>query len=85
MNRLTNIIEEMDLFFPREQCGTDTVYGCVSPSLQTSSAVSQRLSHTRTTPHLIVESALLIKILEELHVRFATPQIHVTDLKVAPD
>jgi hypothetical protein len=39
----------------------------------------------RITPALIVESTLLIKIVEELGVGLASPQFEIADLKVRPD
>jgi hypothetical protein len=35
--------------------------------------------------YLIVEAASAIKVVEECHVCFAAPKVHISDLKVAPD
>jgi len=41
--------------------------------------------HWGISPSLVVEAALLVQEVEELHVSFAAPQIEVTYLEVAPD
>lgn len=39
----------------------------------------------RVTPALVVKATLGVKILEEGGVRLAAPEVHVSDLEVAPD
>lgn len=41
--------------------------------------------HWRISPPLVVEAALLVQEVEELHVSFAAPQVKVAYLEVAPD
>jgi hypothetical protein len=35
--------------------------------------------------NLIIETTLLVEEVEELHVGFASPQVHVGDFEVTPD
>lgn len=35
--------------------------------------------------YLVVESSCLVQVLKELGVSFPSPEVEVTDLKVAPD
>ena len=41
--------------------------------------------HGRVAPALVVESALLVEVLEELHVGLAPPEVQVANLEVGPD
>lgn len=36
-------------------------------------------------PYLVIESACGVKVLEELHVRFASPESQIANFKVAPE
>jgi len=36
-------------------------------------------------PHLVVESALVIKVVEEISIRLAAPEVHIGNLEVTPD
>lgn len=58
------------------------MHGRISPSLDNSQ------DQTRTgggLAYLIIETTFLIEEIEELGISFATPEIKVRDLKVAPD
>lgn len=35
--------------------------------------------------YLVIETTLLIEIVEELRVGFASPEVHITDFEVTPD
>lgn len=39
----------------------------------------------RVTPALVVETASLVEVVEELAIGFASPEIKVADLEVTPD
>ena len=41
--------------------------------------------HWRISPSLIVEPSLLVEVLEERLVGFASPEVHICNFKVAPD
>ena len=74
----------MDLVLLGEEGRANAVYGRISPSLR---KVTQpdRSARSMIETYLVVESALLVEEVEELGVRFASPKVEVTDLKVAPD
>ena len=74
----------MDLVLLGEEGRANAVYGRISPSLR---KVTQPDHSARSMIeiYLVVESALLVEEVEELGVRLASPEVEVTDLKVAPD
>jgi len=41
--------------------------------------------HRRITPALVIKSTLFLKVFEEFHVSLATPEVEISDLKIAPD
>jgi hypothetical protein len=85
--KVPNLIEKVNLIFARKQCSANAVYGRVAPTLlrEWSDAVPGPLKVSVLFPHLIVESALLVQKLNKLRVRFTSPEVEVTDLKVTPN
>ena len=43
------------------------------------------MSALSESAYLVVESTLLVEVLEELHVGLAPPEVQVADLEVGPD
>jgi hypothetical protein len=83
-----DLVEEVDLILVSEQSCCDGVHRRISPSLKSGKDICYSVlcwhGHI-TIPYLVVEPALRVKILEELHICLAAPKFHVSNLEVAPD
>lgn len=79
---IPNVIEEVNLLLLREQCGSDAMDWCISPTLF---QIKLRPKACKHKAHLIIESTLLIEVFEEFGICLASPEVKISNLKVAPD
>lgn len=85
---VSDIIEEMNLIFLREECGADAVHRRVSPSLERNkikSSVCETIYARKKESNLVVKSAFLVEELKVFAIRLASPEPQVGDFEVAPD
>lgn len=81
---IPDVIEEVDLILPCEQCSADAMNRCISPTLFFPNEVGES-QRTNTRAHLIIKSALFIEVVKEFRICFTPPEVKISDFKVAPD